>query len=303
MELLEPIRVPWAQGVGRSNRPAPTNNGKIASKYNAVSGETVTYQYDSLNRLASASAGSTWGEAYTYDGFGNLTTKTVTAGSGPTLSVVVDPNTNHIESQGYDANGNTTDYLYDPENRIIQLGCQDCDGMQYGYDAQNKRNFSWPGTLDTLNNRNAYTVFYYTPGGQKLGAYQFNIVQTSPTPTMYVTLMTSDRYFGGKRLAPQDQLGSAGDFYPWGEAKGGNNPADTWSYATYWRDSASGLDYANNRYYSSIDGRFMSPDLGLGGAKPSAPQSWNKYAYAGADPCESSRSFRSNVHTSLRGVR
>ena len=40
--------------------PTGTNNGKIASKYNAVSGETVTYQYDSLNRLASASAGSTW---------------------------------------------------------------------------------------------------------------------------------------------------------------------------------------------------------------------------------------------------
>jgi len=72
-------------------------------------------------------------------------------------------------------------------------------------------------------------VFFYTPAGQKLGAYQFNIVQTSPTPTMYVTLMTSDRYFGCKLLAQQDRLGSAGDFYPWGEAKGGNNPADTWS--------------------------------------------------------------------------
>ena len=30
---------------------AGTNNGKISSMYNAVSGETVTYTYDSLNRL------------------------------------------------------------------------------------------------------------------------------------------------------------------------------------------------------------------------------------------------------------
>jgi hypothetical protein len=31
--------------------------------YNAVSGETITYTYDSLNRLATA-AGSGWGEQY-----------------------------------------------------------------------------------------------------------------------------------------------------------------------------------------------------------------------------------------------
>ena len=32
-----------------------------------------------------------------------------------------------------------------------------------------------------------------------------------------------------------DQLGSAGTYYPWGEAKGSTNPQDAWSYATYWR--------------------------------------------------------------------
>ena len=29
MEPLEPTLVPWAQGVGRSNRPAPTNRIKV----------------------------------------------------------------------------------------------------------------------------------------------------------------------------------------------------------------------------------------------------------------------------------
>jgi YD repeat-containing protein len=34
------------------------NNGKITSQSDAISGETVQYTYDSLNRLASAQAAS-----------------------------------------------------------------------------------------------------------------------------------------------------------------------------------------------------------------------------------------------------
>ena len=48
-----------------------------------------------------------------------------------------------------------------------------------------------------------------------------------------------------------DQLGSAGNYFPWGEDKGGTSPQDTWNFATYWRDSVSALDYANDRYYST----------------------------------------------------
>jgi hypothetical protein len=48
----------------------------------ATSGETVTYQYDSLNRMLSA-AGSGWAETYGYDSFGNLSSKTPTLGEFP----------------------------------------------------------------------------------------------------------------------------------------------------------------------------------------------------------------------------
>jgi RHS repeat-associated protein len=64
----------------------------------------------------------------------------------------------------------------------------------------------------------------------------------------------------------------------------GTGPQDTWNFATYWADSATGLDYANNRYYSNAYGRFMTPDPFGGSAKPGNPQSWNKYAYAWDDP-------------------
>jgi hypothetical protein len=52
-------------------------------------------------------------------------------------------------------------------------------------------------------------------------------------PTIQVTLQASDQYFGGRRLATMDQLGSVGTYFPWGEAKGGTNPQDTWSFAMY----------------------------------------------------------------------
>jgi len=47
------------------NYPATQNNGKITSQNDLLSGEQVSYAYDSLNHLASAS-GSGWGQSYTY---------------------------------------------------------------------------------------------------------------------------------------------------------------------------------------------------------------------------------------------
>jgi RHS repeat-associated protein len=71
---------------------------------------------------------------------------------------------------------------------------------------------------------------------------------------------------------------------PWGEPKGTTNPQNTWSFATYWQDSNTGLDYANNRYYSNAYGRFMTPDPSTSSRGPSNPQNWNRYAYTAGDP-------------------
>ena len=45
----------------------------------------MSYTYDAVNRLVGAATTAnstvTWGSTYTYDGFGNLTAKTPTAGN------------------------------------------------------------------------------------------------------------------------------------------------------------------------------------------------------------------------------
>jgi RHS repeat-associated protein len=287
------------------NYPTGTNNGKASSMYNAISGETVTYAYDSLNRLLTAN-GSGWGQQYGFDGFGNLLSKTVTAGSGPSLSQAVNTANNQIVGQSYDANGNlyaaynggqTYSLRYDGENRMISATTEAGTYVDYGYDAQNRRIWSWPGAVDGVGNTTNYTVNVYSPSGQKLGAYLFTPsamgYEGQIIPIMVVTLSSSDQYFGGRRLAPMDQLGSVVNssqaYFPWGETKGTSNPQDTWNFATYWQDSNTGLDYANNRYYSNAYGRFMTPDPykasgGHGTGKPGDPQSWNRYAYTRGDP-------------------
>jgi RHS repeat-associated protein len=52
------------------------------------------------------------------------------------------------------------------------------------------------------------------------------------------------------------------------------------------RDSTpSAQDYAQQRYYSNITGRFFSPDpSGVRAADPKNPMSWNRYAYVQGDP-------------------
>ena len=52
-------------------------DGRITQRKDWVSGEEITYQYDSLNRLISAqTTGPELGQSFGYDGFGNLLSQT-----------------------------------------------------------------------------------------------------------------------------------------------------------------------------------------------------------------------------------
>jgi len=62
------------------------NDGRITQMTDAISGETIDYQYDSLRRLSSAATtGPQWGQSFSYDGFGNMLNTVVTKGSAPSV--------------------------------------------------------------------------------------------------------------------------------------------------------------------------------------------------------------------------
>jgi RHS repeat-associated protein len=270
------------------NFTAGQNNGKITSQTDNLSVETVTYQYDSLNRLLSASSSQSWSETYGFDAFGNLLSKTPTGGA-PALSQSVYPASNQIMEQTYDSNGNQISsplgsLTYDAENRIATGPV----GVQYAYDSRNKR--IWRGTLSggTLSQQ----VYFYGVDGQKLGTYTFTLGQYGQTnvPEMTNSVVLLATFFRSKRIGTFDRLGTAKynqnnaaqSFYPYGEDGGTMQPNDSLKFATYTRDAATGLDYADQRYYASNFGRFMSPD-GMSG-KRGVPASLNKYAYVRGDP-------------------
>jgi RHS repeat-associated protein len=275
---------------------ATQNNGKITSQTDTVSGEQITYTYDALNRLASAVTSDNpnvtqWGQSYNYDGFGNLTDQNVIKGSAPTMHVVYSAANNRAGDPA-DANGNIGNYTYDIENRIVQVPNST---VQYAYDAGNKR--VWRGD----SNNSIDELAFYGVSGQKLGTYSVSVVGIA-----LKFYMTSTRaYFGGKLLAEgtngsgnadhvqltpvaADRLGSIGKFYPYGQERPSATTNDKEKFTGYYRDAATGLDYADQRYEQPGVGRFMTPDpykANSGGAgNPADPGSWNRYAYVGGDP-------------------
>jgi len=281
------------------NFPATQNNGRIVSSSDGLTGENVSYTYDSLNRLiAAASTGVQWNESYSYDGFGNMTGKTSTKGTP--ANPQVDSNTNRarmINDYGFDANGNwlgvpgpLTNLVntWNVENQLVSNGLLDSSGnpFTYTYDPAGKRvlQYSVNASYGPWG-----TLYFYSITGQRLATYHLYYVTGTPTT------LTTSLYFGGRLLAPVDRLGSVRKngngqiaYFPWGEEESPTTPDGTDKYATYFRDgttNGAGQDYANARYYNNNFGRFWSVDPGgIKTAHAANPASWNRYSYVNGDP-------------------
>ncbi len=276
---------------------SPTqNNGRIVQSEDYVSGEEVNYSYDSLNRLILAeTTGSQWGQSFSYDGFGNLTSEQAAKGTAYSANFNYNATTNRIATAGYqyDANGNLTampnaGMTYDIENRLAQA-TQTVNGTElYGYGLGNRR--VWKQSADGTEE-----FYLYGPGGEKLGTYTvmssgYFFFQEKKTDVYFRQQLiwegplASGTGAGGALVL--DRLGTAvvkdGQkyaYFPYGEPRVGTGD----HFATYQRD-ATGFDYALNRYYSNVAGRFLTPDPYGGSAWRINPQSWNRYTYAGDDP-------------------
>jgi len=88
----------------------------------------------------------------------------------------------------------------------------------------------------------------------------------------------------------QDRLGTNRALglhvFPYGEETSAT-PNDRTKFASYNRDSFTGLDYADQRYYASTYGRFASPDPSTSSIDTKTPVSWGRYSYVLGDPVDS----------------
>jgi RHS repeat-associated protein len=291
---------------------AGSNNGQIASQYDAISGETVTYAYDSLKRLSSASSSLSWNQNFTYDGFGNLTAKTG-SGIAPVGSYPTSLATNQLTTGTYDSNGNYTSngggfganlsMAYDTSNRMTSSTSSSLQGFNE-YNPSNKRVYqmqqTWSGSAWTTTSQ---TYYFYGVKGQKIGSYNatfsgYGIGATITWAQAGIQVFFKGRMiqrtqlsggFGTLTTVQQDLRASIGKYFPYGEEETtppGQN--DQVKFATYTRDAVSGLDYAMNRYYELGGGRFTSADpyqAKSGGSEdPAVPGGWNRYSYVLSDP-------------------
>jgi hypothetical protein len=165
------------------NYSATQNNGQITQTVDTISGETISYLYDSLKRLTSATSLGCggggcgyplWRQDFQYDGFGNMTGKALNGTAGP---IPVDAATNRLSTVNYDGNGNMTSGLsatfsYDEANRISSAVAISGGAEYYGYAADNKRIYRrQAGGFPEWT--------FYGIRGEKLGTYSLS---TFPVP-------------------------------------------------------------------------------------------------------------------------
>jgi RHS repeat-associated protein len=266
-----------------------------------VTGEEVTYQYDALNRLTAASTTDTaWGNAYTYDGWGNLTGKSVTKGTAPTYSQAYDPALNMPVGSNPPSHTAPYPYLepYDIEDRTLygkaEATPDGYGGMEQGrlrYEPSGRKLF-WnkDGESGYPNPTERCEIYFYSITGQRLARYKcaYNQNEYEGPYHFGVWLVDRNQHIGGQltsdggKAVTTDRLGStrAKDaerytYFPYGEPR----------TATV---SGGGL-YAGLenplRVYDAGSGRFNRPDpLGLGAVKLGDPGSWNRFAYVQGDP-------------------
>jgi RHS repeat-associated protein len=242
-------------------------------------------------------------------------------GAGPPINnsvYTVDAGTNRLTSvngapMSYDAAGNQTNdgsgqRTYDAENRML-TATNGGLGSSYTYDTDGRRLKRIIGGVETWQ--------IYGIEGELLAEYAAGAASSAPQKeygyrggqmlVVWAGSETGDRqlqwlvqdHLGSTRMVV-DRSGSLGgvrrrDFAPFGEelfagaairseSNGYSGDSVRQKFDGYERDSETGLDFAEARYFSSIMGRFTSPDDFHNDSDVRDPQSWNKYAFVRNNP-------------------
>ena len=280
-----------------------TNNNDNVQSVSYLGGGlsyTQTFGYDQLNRLTTATeSGTSWSQTNKYDRYGN---RAIDLGGG-NQSLTFNT-ANRITNAGYtyDAVGNLTNdsvrsFGFDADNKIKTVnGVTDV----YRYDGDGNRvrkNFASGEKVRMVYSADQLIAEYDLTTGFLTKEYIYGakglVATIEPgAGTKYTTV----DHLGSPRVVTNSTAGvvSRHDYMPFGEEVGsgvggrttlmGFSVADglRQKFTAQERDGETQLDLFRSRYYASIQGRFTSADSF--GGNPSAPQTLNRYAYAGNNP-------------------
>jgi RHS repeat-associated protein len=157
---------------------------------------------------------------------------------------------------------------YDAYNRVTRAVHNVNGTDEYAYDPANKR--IWKRSVNGIEELHLYGI-----AGERLATYQLTW-----SGGWSASLRTRNVYFAGRliqmreggydKVVVTDRLGSVvatgsdasftrRRYFPYGEEQV-TTASDTEKFGTYYRDQRTNLDYADQRYYSSVYGRFLTPD-------------------------------------------
>jgi RHS repeat-associated protein len=255
LETYDPFGNRVSQAVNGTGVTCTTPSNPVTAGTNRLSDPTVNYDA-SGNQRASYNGGST--DALTWDAEGRLSSSTPAGGATTTCTYGADGQ-RAVKSVG----GIDTEYVRDPDGSLLATY------VQGGYNNQNQE--LWVG------GKHFGTVSLASGGA------------TSETQNFSLT-----NWLGSEmaRTDPGTGIPTAGYIsQPFGDAQSTlfGTDTDPLHFTGKERDSESGNDYFDARYYSSSMGRFMSPDWSakeepVPYATMDDPQSLNLYSYVKNNP-------------------
>jgi len=214
----------------------------------------------------------------------------------------IDPATNKLVGYVFDTAGNTTTdangqtFIYDAENKQVQVNNPNGTVGQYFYDGDGKR-------IKKIVLATGETTIFVYDAVQKLVAEYSTLVE--PASTAKISYLTND-HLGSPRITTNalGQIVSRRDFMPFGEEiVRANYGTDTvrQKFTGYERDDETEMDFAQARYFAYNHGRFTSPDpYNIVLEKESCkgqrrkdrklksylvePHNWNRYVYVLNNP-------------------
>jgi RHS repeat-associated protein len=293
------------------------NSGTISydGSGNIVAMGQDVYVYDSVGRLVSGTAnqqqsGVTARQDYSYDAFGNRLTVTTTGtgcvgrcAPGVNVSTVtnrVSGNNATYDSAGHMKSFGAESYTYDGAEMVSRVTDATID-WQFVYTADDERlatytgQGNWRFTVRDVDKTVLREVTAYQ--GQSGTTWTWDRDHVYRDGLLLATLYPSGQrqqfhldHLGSPRVVTDVNGARIGlhSYYPFGDELALNSSEslpERMKFTGHERDTLGGdepLDYMHARDYSPTAGRFLSLDAHAGAA--AAPQTWNRYVYAGNNP-------------------